>query len=125
MSAASLAGLLFSFGAILVAVGFAAHVGHAVLLANGRRSLVALSRTIPVYAGVATGSFVAARQAAAASLPVAVAASPLSGVAGWLTVTGWAALGGSLLLRGLIVGRGPWGNLYEFSLAFAFSIIGG
>ena len=28
---------LFSLGVILVALGFAAHVGHAVMLANGRR----------------------------------------------------------------------------------------
>ena len=31
---------LFSLGVILVALGFAAHVGHAVMLANGRRLAV-------------------------------------------------------------------------------------
>ena len=30
-----------------------------------------------------------------------------------------------MLLRAIVVGRGPWGNLYEFSVAFAFSMIGG
>ena len=35
------------------------------------------------------------------------------------------ALGGSLLLRGLVVGRGPWGNMFEFTVAFSFSMIGG
>ena len=34
---------LFSLGVILVALGFAAHVGHAVMLANGRR-LISLRR---------------------------------------------------------------------------------
>jgi len=33
---------LFSLGVILVALGFAAHIGHAVMLANGRR-LVSLA----------------------------------------------------------------------------------
>jgi cytochrome c-type biogenesis protein CcsB len=31
----------------------------------------------------------------------------------------------SLVLRGIVVGRGPYGNLYEFSVAFAASILGG
>ena len=40
----------------------------------------------------------------------------------------WAAFGlfaGALLLRGIVVGRGPWGNLYEFSTAFTAAIVGG
>ena len=37
---------LFSLGVILVALGFAAHVGHAVMLANGRR-LVSLRAGAP------------------------------------------------------------------------------
>ena len=30
-----------------------------------------------------------------------------------------------MLMRAYVVGRGPWGNLFEFSVAFAFSMIGG
>jgi cytochrome c-type biogenesis protein CcsB len=30
-----------------------------------------------------------------------------------------------LLVRAYLVGRGPWGNLYEFSVAFAFGVIAG
>ena len=30
-----------------------------------------------------------------------------------------------MLLRAIVVGRGPWGNMFEFSVAFAFSMIGG
>ena len=30
-----------------------------------------------------------------------------------------------MILRAVIVGRGPWGNMYEFSVAFAFGILGG
>ena len=38
MTVAELSSDLFSLGVILVALGFAAHVGHAVMLANGRRA---------------------------------------------------------------------------------------
>jgi len=57
---AALSSTLFSIGVILLALGFAAHVGHAVMLANGRRlpSLAAarVAAPQPAYAGVVTGS---------------------------------------------------------------------
>lgn len=115
----------FSFGVILLILSFAAHVGHAVLLANGRRTLAVLGASRqPAYAGVATGSFVTAttrpdRDDASAG------PSPLSGAAIGLAVAAFAVLGVAVLARGIDVGRGPWGNLYEFSVAFAFSITGG
>jgi cytochrome c-type biogenesis protein CcsB len=40
-------------------------------------------------------------------------------------VVGWLALGASLALRAVIVGRGPWGNMFEFSIAFAVGILAG
>ena len=57
---AELSSNLFSLGVMLVAFGFAAHVGHAVMLANGRRvaGLRAGAAPQPAYAGVVTGSFV-------------------------------------------------------------------
>ena len=118
---------LFSAGTILVALGFAAHVGHAVMLANGRRVLTAIvPARQPAYAGVVTGSFVEAQQRSAATGPdMAASPSPLSRVALWLALAGFAALCASLAIRGVLVGRGPWGNLYEFSAAFATSIVGG
>jgi cytochrome c-type biogenesis protein CcsB len=47
----------------------------------------------------------------------------LDGAAAALTVLALAALVVSLALRAVIVGRGPWGNLFEFSVAFAASIL--
>ena len=35
------------------------------------------------------------------------------------------ALVASLAIRAYLVGRGPWGNMYEFSVAFAMGIVGG
>ena len=123
---------LFTAGTIILAFAFAATIGHAVMLANGRRSLAgafaagATGVVRPAWAGVATGSFVETRAATAAAGPTDFAApSPLSGSARWLTLGAFAALVGSMVIRGVIVGRGPWGNLFEFSVAFATSILFG
>jgi cytochrome c-type biogenesis protein CcsB len=119
--------LLFVLGVIATAIGFAAHVGHAVLLANGRRVVVIAPSVQPAFAtGGVTGSFVTSRAAAAAA-PVGLAASPtpLSRAAAFFTALAFALLMTSMVLRGIAVGRGPYGNLYEFSVAFAASILGG
>ena len=124
---------LFAAGTIVLAFAFAATVGHAVMLANGRRAVAAASAAAaalatgpvkPAWAGVATGSFVQSRAAAAAAGPADFAApSPLSAASRWLTLTSFAILAASLAVRAVIVGRGPWGNLFEFSVAFATSIL--
>jgi cytochrome c-type biogenesis protein CcsB len=118
---------LFALGVVFIALGFAAHVGHAVMLANGRRTLsVPVPGQQPAYAGVVTGSFVTEQLRTAATGPaMAAAPSPLSRAALGLSLAGWLALGVSLLVRAAIVGRGPWGNMFEFSVAFAFSMLGG
>jgi cytochrome c-type biogenesis protein CcsB len=116
----------FSLGVILVALGFAAHVGHAVMLANGRRVLSLSPTRQPAFAGVVTGSFVDEQvRASSSALDTYASPSPLSRAAIGLTLVAWIALGASLVLRGIVVGRGPWGSMYEFSVAFAFSMIGG
>ena len=126
---AELSSALFPIGVVLVALGFAAYIGHAVMLANGRRSLSVTAPQLarqPAYAGVVTGSFVTAQtRAASGGIALAASASPLSRAATWLTAIGAAALGGSLLLRGIVVGRGPWGNMFEFTAAFSFSVVTG
>ena len=128
MTLAELSSALFSIGVIFVALGFAAHVGHAVMLANGRRAAPpALGATRqPAFAGVVTGSFVTNSTRAATGAPsLAASPSPLSRAATALTALAAAFLGLSLLLRGIVVGRGPWGNMYEFTVAFSFSMITG
>jgi len=127
MTMAELSSVLFSVGVILVALAFAAHVGHAVMLANGRRALRVFSAAPqPAYAGVVTGSFVTAQaHASAGGASVSASPSPLSRAATGLTLAAIAALGGSLLLRGIVVGRGPWGNMFEFTVAFSFSMVSG
>jgi cytochrome c-type biogenesis protein CcsB len=124
---ATISQILFPIASILVALGFAAHVGHAVMLANGRRalSMVVPSRQ-PAWAGVVGGSFASTRTATTAAGPdLAGSPTPLGRAAILLTRLGFALLVVSLLLRAFVVGRGPWGNMFEFSVAFATSIIGG
>jgi cytochrome c-type biogenesis protein CcsB len=114
----------FIIGVIAVALAFAAHVGHAVLLANGRRALPRLvASPQPAFAGVVTGSFVerAATQPSAAGEP----ASPVSRSATLLGLVAVGLLGAALVARGIAVGRGPWGNMYEFTVAFGFTILAG
>ena len=114
--------LLFTLAVWAVAVAFAAHVAHAVLLANGRRTFPVLaSAPRPAYAGVVTGSFVAGRSSSMAG----VGTNPLGRAAFVAAVIGFGLLIASLVFRASIVGRGPWGNLFEFSEAFATSILGG
>jgi cytochrome c-type biogenesis protein CcsB len=125
---AALSQTFFALGVILVALGFAAHVGHAVMLANGRRLVAGLAPAgpQPAYAGVVTGSFVEERSRASSSGPADFAApSPLSRAATWLTFGAFLSLGTSMLLRAILVGRGPWGNMFEFTVAFSFSMLGG
>jgi ABC-type transport system involved in cytochrome c biogenesis permease subunit len=116
--------ILYTAGTILLALGFAAHVAHAVLLANGRRSIAILApRPAPAYAGAVTGSFVEGRGRSErlGDRPTSAAAPFAWG----LTLAGWLAIGLSMLLRAIIVERGPWGNMFEFTVAFAFTIAGG
>ncbi len=120
--------ILFVLGSIAAALAFAAHVGHAVLLANGRRlAVLAPAGPMPAFAaGGVTGSFVTARAAAASTGGLrAAGASPLSRAAWGAAAIAFALLLASLVTRGIAVGRGPYGNLYEFSAAFATSMLGG
>jgi cytochrome c-type biogenesis protein CcsB len=123
---ATISQILFPIATIAVALGFAAHVGHAVMLANGRRLPVLIPGRQPAWAGVVTGSFATERSTAATSGPdLAGSPTPLGRAAIVLTWLGFALLVTSALLRGIVVGRGPWGNMFEFTVAFGASIIGG
>ncbi|MEA2536096.1 MAG: hypothetical protein QOF11_330 [Chloroflexota bacterium] len=122
---ASAAQLLFVLGVIFVALAFAAHVGHAVLLANGRRTLPSLvGAAQPAFAGVVTGSFVEASASGPRS-PGFEPASPVSRSASVLGLVAAVLLGLSLATRAIAVGRGPWGNMFEFTVAFGFTIVAG
>ncbi len=115
---------LYVVAGLLLVGAFAAHVAHATLLAAGRGLPSTLTtRRSPAFAGVVGGSFVDDVSASAADEAGShTSAGPFAiGLA-------WAAgvsLGLALLLRGIVVGRGPWGNMFEFTVAFALGIVAG
>jgi cytochrome c-type biogenesis protein CcsB len=107
MSLEDLSHLAVAAGSSTIAIAFILYVVHTTLLAAGRRAIAAA--------------------AGASSVSVAVGApmdEPVAGRIGRIFV--WASLllvGAGMLIRAYLVGRGPWGNLYEFSVAFAFGIM--
>jgi cytochrome c-type biogenesis protein CcsB len=128
--------LLYAIAGLLLAGAFAAHVSHATLLALGHRRPApapAPTRTaapsapdVAALEGV-SGSFVTGLRLEAAhrrdaAPPTRSAIDSLAIGLAWAAV---ASLAASLLLRGFAVGRGPWGNLHEFTTAFAFGVAGG
>ena len=116
--------IFYTAAGILLVLTFGAHVVHSVLLAHGRRLAAVFSPARqPAFAGVVTGSFVDGREAAlAAGIEPRSAAAPF---AYGLTVISATLLGVSMLMRAIVVGRGPWGNMEEFTVAFTFTILAG
>jgi cytochrome c-type biogenesis protein CcsB len=84
------------------------------------------------YAFYALSGVRAARQAAAGVPMMTGGVSFVSGprttsIGHYATLLGWlgfAALGASLVFRTIATGHGPFANMYEFSIAFAFGILG-
>lgn len=115
---------LYVVALLLLGGAFAAHVAHATLLATGRRLAAVLAPRRAAFAGAAGGSFVEQLEAGPAhgATGPRTAAGPFAIGLAW---AGLAVLGGSLLARGIAVGRGPWGTMFEFTVAFAFGVVGG
>ncbi|OGN88246.1 MAG: hypothetical protein A2X23_11380 [Chloroflexi bacterium GWC2_73_18] len=118
---------LFAAGALALGAAFALHVFATTLAARARRAAGAIAtiRTAPAFAtaSVALGGGRSARApfGARPAEPAPAAASVAIGAA-WFAAVG---LGLSMLLRAILVGRGPWGSMYEFAIAFAFGITAG
>jgi cytochrome c-type biogenesis protein CcsB len=130
---ASLSLYLFTAGAILLVLAFVLHVAHTAALAAARRAVATVTLG-PGLAGAGSGSGTASMALGGPGLPgrsggIASATAGSSTTAGSIAIgLTWSAavlIAVSMLIRAWIVGRGPWGNMYEFSIAFAFGIIGG
>jgi cytochrome c-type biogenesis protein CcsB len=124
---ASLSLYLFTAGAILLVLAFVLHVAHTAALAAGRRA-VGPVRLAGGLAGANSGSGTTSISLGGPGLsgPATAGSSTTAGSIGiGLTWSAAALIAVSMLIRAWIVGRGPWGNMYEFSIAFAFGIIGG
>jgi len=125
MTLAKVSLYLFSIGAIGLVVAFMLDVVHTTQLAVGRRRATVPASVGLAPAGAAGGSSVSVSgQDGGGSLPyqTQTTAGSLGHAFTWLTFVCFLL---SLAIRGWIVGRGPWGNMYEFSIAFATGIVGG
>ena len=133
---------LFTGGGLALVFAFVFHVAHTAMLAAGRRSLAVLVPTTTLAgAGAGTGTVdlggsAAGRRSAGPGTADLTAGgedhpddigmnTPVIGIAMTGAWVAWVLIGVSMLLRAIIVGRGPWGNMYEFSVAFSWGITGG
>jgi cytochrome c-type biogenesis protein CcsB len=118
---ASLSQYLFVSGALLLLFAFVAAIALTTLLATGRRTVAGFAASQSALAGPApTGT--ATGRADGLDIP---GAATLAAIGHGLTWASFLLLAGSLASRAVIVGRGPWGNMYEFSIAFAVGTLAG
>ncbi len=100
-------------GTITLGIAFLLFVVHTMLLAMGRRAT--MSAAAPGVGSVTVSTGGGSNPSPTSTTPGSIAQSFV-----------WASLIAILIgmaVRGVLVGRGPWGNLYEFSIAFAFGIV--
>jgi cytochrome c-type biogenesis protein CcsB len=117
---------LLDVGSLALFVAFVLLVIHTSLLALGRRQPRRVLAGAGAFGGGGTTVTPIGGSAGRESHDPAVAsvvATP-AGTSGQAFVwAGFVLVGLGMLIRGYLVGRGPWGNLYEFSVAFAFGIV--
>jgi len=106
----------FDVGTIALAISFVLFVAHTTVLAMGRRR---------AFAGALAGAGSGRTTTTVVMPPDATGvlnttAGGLAQAFAWLS---FVLIGIGMLIRAYLVGRGPWGNLYEFSVAFAFGIL--
>ena len=104
-------------GALTLGFAFVAHVVAVALASQGRPT----ARASALVPAAATGRSGSVALSAGGTGPGSVSASIGIGAA-W---GAWIFLGFSLLLRAVLVGRGPWGSMFEFAVAFGWGILGG
>ena len=116
---------LFVGGGLSLLFAFACHVVYSTLLARGGGAAalrLAPARLAGAAAGDGTATITVSGGGADGGSDRTAAVGSIALVATWL---GWLLLGLSMLTRAIIVGRGPWGSMFEFALAFAFGIVSG
>jgi cytochrome c-type biogenesis protein CcsB len=127
---ADLAFYLLVAGAMTLGFAFVSSV-VAVALASQARSGRARAQArmlVPAAATAGPGGTVTLAEGPDVSDVSDVSGVPGQAVAGIGIGAAWGAwlfLGLSMLLRAILVGRGPWGSMFEFGVAFAWGILGG
>ncbi len=111
MNLAKLSYYAFDIGTLALGIAFVLFVVYTTLLAMGRRQVLATAGAGAGGGTVTSSNGTTGRDISAGSMAQAFV---------WLA---FVLVGVGMLIRAWIVGRGPWGNLYEFSVAFAFGIV--
>jgi len=104
---------LFDVGMVLAGIAFILFIVHTTLLAAGRWTMTAAT------AGTGSGGTTTTTMTTSDSAQT----TPAGGMAQAFVWAAFVLIGLGLVIRAYLVGRGPWGNLYEFSVAFAFGIM--
>jgi cytochrome c-type biogenesis protein CcsB len=125
---ASLSQYLVLCGSLLLAFAFVSAVAYTTL--QGLRDRIARPSLSLVPSaslqGEAGSSSVPVGSPVPATPPATVpGAGTLGAISHGLTWAAFVILVAGMAVRALIVGRGPWGNMYEFSVAFAVGVCGG
>jgi cytochrome c-type biogenesis protein CcsB len=108
-------------GAVTLGFAFVSNV-VAVALASQARSGNRARTLVPAAASAGSGGTVTLMEGRDAS---DVSGGAVAGIAIGAAWGAWLFLGLSMLLRAILVGRGPWGSMFEFGVAFAWGILGG
>jgi cytochrome c-type biogenesis protein CcsB len=116
MNLAKLSYYAFDIGTIALGICFVLFVVYTTMLAMGRRQVLATAAA-GASAGSSTGGTVTGGWRSAVGDP---SAGAIAQAFMWLS---FVLIGIGMLIRAYLVGRGPWGNLYEFSVAFAWGIL--
>src|SRR5688572_20258855 len=125
MTLATVSQYLFVVASITLLLAFVATIAATTLRAVGRRTAIVAapermhlaSAAVSVAAGAPSTS--GSPLGAAARQPGATA----DGIGHGLLWASLILIAASMAARAVIVGRGPWGNMYEFSIAFAAGIL--
>jgi cytochrome c-type biogenesis protein CcsB len=116
---ATLSNYLFITGALTLLMGFIAGVVYTAMLASGRRVSASITSAHRLAGATGTTTVIAG------ATPAGDQGHTLTGIGHGLVWASFLLMASSLIVRGVIVGRGPWGNMFEFSIAFAVGILGG
>jgi cytochrome c-type biogenesis protein CcsB len=126
---ATLSQYLVVSGSLLLAFAFASAVATTTLLAlrdRVTRPTLALGTSGRLQGQAAAGPDLALPAMVGRPAGIRVSgAETLGGISHGLTWAAFVLLIAGMAIRAAIVGRGPWGNMYEFSIAFAVGICGG
>lgn len=115
---ATLSFYLVVVGGLALLAAFALHVAHLALVSGAARVRGPVAAAVGAGGPTISGPLGTLVDDGVGDVPRTGAGE----AGGAFAAAATALLGAALVARAIVVARGPWGNLYEFSVAFAFGI---